>query len=193
MSGVDPQTGACGGREEYLNISSFLDAAYALSITGIPFIIIFILNLLIIRQLLITRKKNKQSKLLSEENFLKLEFTFVILAMSTSFVALSLPFFITWCHHRISSLGTITDIHSSNEKARGVFFITKAIYYFIYSSNFFLYSLTGAHFRKQLKALCGRKQPTRGTWTSSMSMTTRGVTVTTYRHTAGESPVSSTV
>ena len=189
LSHVNPDNGACGGKKQHIRLNSILDPTYAMLTTALPLLIIIVLNLLITRQLLITRRRHKRSNFLTEENFLKLEFTFVLLVLSSTFIALSLPYFITWCTHRTQTTDDEMEV-KTNDHIRGVFYITKAILYFNYCSNFFLYSVTGGHFRKQLRNICTQRASARAQWNASRT----GISTSTYvPHTTGMSPRTSLV
>ena len=84
----------------------------------------------------------------------KLEFTCLLLVVSTCFIALNLPYFIVWCIRLYNQLKSGT----SATHLRGTLYICKTIFSFNYCINFFLYSLTGVNFRRQLKSLfCSKK------------------------------------
>ena len=151
----------CGAKPQHEKINFVLDSCYGLIITAVPFVIISSLNMLITRNLLNTRRRHKRSKFLTEENFVKLEFTFVLLVVSTEFVALNLPYFIVWSKRSLQMIQNMLNpgVSTQSERMRGLHYITKTIFHLNYSSNFLLYSLTGAHFRAQLKGImCTRRQ-----------------------------------
>lgn len=118
-----------------------------------------------------TRKRHKQSRFLTEENFVKLEFTFLLLVISTFFVALTIPYFVVWCMYMMRMFRVIfndvTDtsmtslLPSVSKRVSGIYRITRTIFYLNYSANFFLYSLTGAHFRHHLMAVLRPKRTPR--------------------------------
>ena len=116
-------------------------------------------------KLWITRKRHKQSRFLTEENFVKLEFTFLLLVISTFFVALSLPYFVVWCiFYAVNVRSLFFDVvfvMTSSTRLSGLIRITRTIFYLNYSVNFFLYSLTGAHFRRRLAAVLRPKRTKR--------------------------------
>ena len=149
------QGAICGsnGKYEYLNF--VLDAIYGALITGLPFTVIGSLNCLIMRTFMRTRMRHKKTHFLSQENVIKLEFTVILLIVSTSFVLLNLPFFIVWCHRFQQQA---RDAHhlidpTAHERLRGYLYVTKTIFFLNYCVNFFLYSLTGPHFRRQVRKL----------------------------------------
>ena len=95
-------------------------------------------------------------------SIVKLEFTILLLVVSTCFIALNLPYFITWCltiskriHIVMFSSGTRA---TSSAHLRGTLYISKTIFSFNYCINFFLYSLTGVNFRRQLRTVFCRRE-----------------------------------
>ena len=87
-------------------------------------------------------------------SIVKLEFTVLLLVVSTCFITLNLPYFTVWCMRLYNEL-------KSGTKAphlRGTLYICKTIFSFNYCINFFLYSLTGVNFRRQLKSLFCKKE-----------------------------------
>ena len=97
-----------------------------------------------------------QVRVVTEESVIRLEFTIILLAISFCFVALNLPFFATWLKLFLTSqyisVSSFTN-ESHLDYFRGVAFITRAIFYINYCINFFLYSITGAYFRRELRML----------------------------------------
>ncbi len=86
---------------------------------------------------------------------MRFEFTILLLVVSTCFIALNVPYFATWCHrlkHQIHNMLN-TGNPTRTEHLRGTLYITKTIFSLNYCINIFLYSLTGANFRRQLKTL----------------------------------------
>ena len=141
---------------ELLNFS--MDAAYGCSITIVPFAIIICLNLLIVRTLRQSQKRQLDLKMKQgDDSGFRMEFTIALLVISSSFILVNLPYFLLWCYNfrenldKTLSLGNLNLTHS--ERIRGWLFITKTIFFCNYCMNFFLYSLTGGYFRRQLKDL----------------------------------------
>ncbi|KAH3725311.1 cysteinyl leukotriene receptor 2-like [Dreissena polymorpha] len=149
----------CTSIEKFEYEVFIMDSVYALIITLVPFIIISTLNILIIRKLLNRKMKNKYN-LVTEENSIRLDFTFILLAISAFFIALNLPFFSMWVKQSLQSRSLHSTLdhtdHVNFEYWQGVMKITRTIVYVNYCINFFLYSITGACFRRQLKALFTR-------------------------------------
>ena len=177
---VSPGRSACTFKPEYETINFVLDTIYALMITAVPFVIISSLNLFIVKKLLQTRRRHKQTKFLADENIVKLEFTFVLLVISTCFIALNIPYFVVWCQRmeyqmRGTQVGLSNPIETDG--LRGQLFITRTIFCVNYCTNFFLYALTGRHFRRQLGMIMGcRTQPVRR---RSTAVRTTQLTLTT--------------
>lgn len=93
---------------------------------------------------------------MTEESVIRLEFTLILLVVSFCFIALNVPYFATWLkvflasHYiSVSSFARPADL----DYFRGVALITRAIFYVNYCINFFLYSITGAYFRRELRML----------------------------------------
>ena len=152
----------CTFKPEFDRPNFILDTIYGLIITAIPFIIISILNMLIVRKLLETRRRHRKAKFLADESVVKLEFTFVLLVISTCFIALNLPYFIVWCqrlHHQLMTSLTPGKLDSETDRIRGRLFITRTIFCINYCTNFFLYALTGRHFRMQLRGVLRCEDP----------------------------------
>ncbi|XP_062616606.1 probable G-protein coupled receptor 139 [Saccostrea cucullata] len=143
------------------NLESFiLDSVYGLLITIIPFTIISVMNFLIINKLFARKRKQKKTRILSEEALVRLEFTSILFVISFCFVVFNIPFLIMWIRNFFHSKHISNQINESSYKVdywRGVLYITRTIFYANYCINFFLYSLTGAYFRRGLKALFCRK------------------------------------
>ena len=147
-------TRICAQREGYEFANFILDGIYGTIITAVPIATITFLNILIVRQLYRTRKRRA---LLSAETVMKIESTVIILVVSTAFVLLNLPYFIVWCINFHRHLMTHPGNPTSSERIRAWLYITKTVFYFNYSFNFFLYSLSGGVFRKHLSGLFGSK------------------------------------
>ena len=99
--------------------------------------------------------------MVTEESVIRLEFTLILLAVSFCFVALNVPYFATWLKLFLtSSYVSLTSFsnESSLDYFRGVAYITRAIFYINYCINFFLYSITGAYFRRALRMLFALRQ-----------------------------------
>ncbi|XP_053382278.1 cysteinyl leukotriene receptor 1-like [Mercenaria mercenaria] len=149
---------SCASKKNYVYESFVLDSIYALLITFVPFIVITTLNVLIVRRLIIRNRRQKHN-LITEESHIRLEFTFILLAISIFFIAFNLPFFATWFRNFVHShflYPNETNIESDKGSVDywiGVLLITRTIFYMNYCINFFLYSFTGAYFRKELKGL----------------------------------------
>ena len=145
----------CSHQEGMEKLSYILDALYASLITVLPFTIITCLNFLIMRRLRLTRQRHLRAKFASEESTIRLEFTAILMVVSTTFILLNLPYFVMWCYNFEQRLSTtlLLSNPTQGERTRGWLYITKTIFYGNYCVNFFIYSLTGGYFRKQLRAL----------------------------------------
>ncbi|KAK7091711.1 hypothetical protein V1264_009359 [Littorina saxatilis] len=140
-------------------LSFVLDSVYGLSITIVPFLIISVLNALIIRRLLHRYKRHKRINVITEESIIRMEFTVILLVVSFVFIVLNLPYCFVWCKRFFLSRKGMhegpgsSDVGVDFDNYEGVLMITRVVFYMNYCVNFFLYSVTGAYFRKELKIL----------------------------------------
>ncbi|KAL8586556.1 hypothetical protein ACOMHN_053909 [Nucella lapillus] len=141
-------------------LSFVLDTVYGLSITLLPFLLISILNALIIRKLLTRNRRHKKCQVVTEESIIRMEFTVILLVVSFVFIVLNLPYCILWCQRFFLANQDIHQLLRDNDYTgdrfdhyEGALMITRVIFYVNYCVNFFLYSVTGAYFRKELKIL----------------------------------------
>ncbi|XP_060064991.1 probable G-protein coupled receptor 139 [Ylistrum balloti] len=138
-------------------LSFVLDSIFAVLITLVPFLFITVLNVLIIRKLFIRNKRQKECKVVTEESVIKLEFTVILLAISFCFVVFNVPFFAVWCrnflHSKYVYKSVEQDMSDDIEYWQGILYITRTIFYMNYCINFFLYSITGAYFRREVRML----------------------------------------
>ena len=167
----------CSRSDEYKNINWILDSIYGVCITALPFIIISFFNTMILRKLVCRKADIVEARAISKESRMRLEFTFILLSISTCFICLNLPYFIVWCRR----FQSIHDIQSSAWNGSGKdyiilakfiqtglnrnqLFITRTIFYINYAVNFFLYCLTGRQYRKNMIQLfcCRAEEPARG-------------------------------
>ncbi|XP_063406086.1 thyrotropin-releasing hormone receptor-like [Mytilus trossulus] len=160
----------CTSNKRYDFPSFVLDSAFAVTITLVPFLIITILNILIVRKLVYTNKRQqhytvktnniqsvKSANIIrTEESIIKLEFTLILLAVSFFFIAFNVPYFTIWCRNFIyNKYISQTDSVSLGdiEYWQGILYISRTIFYMNYCINFFLYSITGTYFRREVKFL----------------------------------------
>lgn len=142
----------CSRRRGFEHISFVLDIIFGISITLLPFIVITVLNILIVRKLFHRNRNHKQ--LMTEESVIKLEFTLILLAISLCFIVFNLPYFTVWSilylrsDHLASANSIIT---TEQDKLQGILILTRIVFFLNYCVNFFLYSVTGSYFRKELK------------------------------------------
>ncbi|XP_052237845.1 somatostatin receptor type 2-like [Dreissena polymorpha] len=153
----------CTSDSGHQYLSFILDSIFGVIITFIPFILITILNVFIIRKLVLRNKRTRKIRVITTESIIRLEFTFILLAMSICFVALNLPYFAVWCRrywkirqmfnmHMMSP--TTLQHHDDNiGDLDNTLHVTRTIFYINNCINFFLYLVTGAYFRKELKHL----------------------------------------
>ncbi|KAK3786856.1 hypothetical protein RRG08_030903 [Elysia crispata] len=137
-------------------LSYVLDSSFALSITLVPFLIISILNSLIIRRLQRRKVRNLARCIVTEESIIRMEFTVILLVVSFVFIALNLPYFVLWSKRFLQVFygQAASNVKlESFEQSQAELLFTRVIFYLNYCVNFFLYSVTGAYFRKELKML----------------------------------------
>ena len=78
-----------------------MELIYGLVITAVPLVVITIFNCLITYKL-VTR--DKVMTLVQQDSRLRLEFTLTLLAVSTCFVCLNIPYFVVWCEQFVQSV-----------------------------------------------------------------------------------------
>ena len=165
----------CSSSDEYKHIYWILDSIYGVCITALPFVIILLFNTMILRKLVCRKSDKIETLSISRESRMRLEFTFILLSISTCFVCLNLPYFIMWCQ-RLKNVYSLQSSRSNGsdvehisksvtpESDRSSLYLTKTIFYINYAINFFLYSLTGRQYRKYMIQLfcCQQEEPARG-------------------------------
>ncbi|XP_014769673.1 growth hormone secretagogue receptor type 1 [Octopus bimaculoides] len=163
----------CTGNLDYRYLSFVLDSVYAVSITFVPFVFIFLLNVLIIRALVRLKRRQKTNQVKAKEAVGRTDFTLLLLMISFCFIAFKLPFFVTWCQQFFftiklerSDLDEIND-HNRLLVMKEALNISRIIFYMSYVTNFFLYSFVGSSFRLELKRLlsCRHKKGRTNNWT----------------------------
>lgn len=155
---------ACTGLPEYVQVNNVLEIIFGLLITLVPYIVIITLNSLILKVLLVRDTVDGHLKVAMRGNRLRLELTLTLLAISSCFLVLNIPYFVVWVVQR--SHGFRSDTFSSPQehtayvqKTSQHLSITRSIFYINYSINFFLYCLTGTYYRTKMRDLfrCGRQ------------------------------------
>ena len=153
------KTPLCTSTNSMQHVSFILDSIFGIIISFVPFVLITFLNVLIIRKLFISRAQTRKFRVVTHESKIRLEFTFILLGISICFVALNLPYYVVWCERywttRLKSHTTtysaLKEQHNSIQELDNILHVTRAIFYVNYSINFFLYAVTGAYFRKELR------------------------------------------
>ena len=147
----------CTGSIEHGFVAFVLDGIFAILITLVPFIVITVLNVLIMKKLYFRNKRQKACKIITEESVIRLEFTIILLAISVCFIAFNIPYFVLWCRNFLNSKYVSTSVENSSDANlqywRGVLYFARTIFYMNYCINFFLYSITGAYFRREVRML----------------------------------------
>ena len=157
----------CSSSQEHVDLNFVLDSVYGVLITALPFGIITLLNAFILKKLVCPGTEQKDLKIVStKESRMRLEFTFILLSISTCFVCLNLPYFIFWCQ-RFSTQNEATSVNENSSLVqltmqvnserqshpRNELWITRTIFYLNYAINFFLYCLTGKQYRRYMRQL----------------------------------------
>ena len=157
----------CSSSPEHVDLNFVLDSVYGVLITALPFVIITLLNLFILKKLVCPGTEQKDLKIVStKESRMRLEFTFILLSISTCFVCLNLSYFIFWCQ-RFSTQNEATSVNGNSSLVqltlqinverqshpRNELWITRTIFYLNYAINFFLYCLTGKQYRRYMRQL----------------------------------------
>lgn len=146
-------------------LSYSLDLLFALTITFIPFLVITVLNILIVRALYL---RNRDGDLFSEDTNtrIRLEFTLILVSISFFFIAFNFPYTVVWSRYFLTSHPDY-NINSfqkvDNDFWIGLLNVTRTVFYMNYCINFFLYNITGRCFRKTLRGMfrCRMLQPRR--------------------------------
>lgn len=179
---------ACTANPHHSLLSFILDSCFALLISFFPFIIITTLNVFIVRKVLL--RNIRQRDIFTEETKIRLEFTFILFVISFFFVSFNLPYFVIWCRNFLNShyISTQTDtlVAGDVDYWNGVLLITRTIFYLNYCVNFFLYSMTGASFRRELAAMLHIRKRKKRVFTSRTRLDRQSFnslrTSSTYRY-----------
>lgn len=143
----------CVRNPKFASLNFVLDSLYALLLTAVPALIIIALSMPILRRLVTSRKRQKDSRLVFRENRIRLEFTIIFLAISSCFVFLNIPYLVTWCQQFWGSMEPHLHTNINTMRLSGHIFITRTIFYLNYCIKFFLYCLTGAYYRREIRSL----------------------------------------
>ena len=144
---------ACVRNPNYAHLSFVLESLYGLLLTAIPSLLISGFSTPILRRLMASHKIRKESRLVFKENRIRLEFTIIFLSISSCFVALTIPYLDTWCQQFWASLHPNMAYPIQHERISGHLYITRTIFYLNYCINFFLYCMTGAYYRREIRSL----------------------------------------
>ena len=145
----------CTRNPAYGRLNFVLDSVYAVFITAVPFIVISALNMPILRKLIAWNRSKKGSKLVFRENRIRLEFTLILLVVSSCFIGLNMPYFVVWCKQFWRNIYPTYNLRSptATDRMSGQVSITRTIFYVNYCINFFLYCLTGAYYRREIRSM----------------------------------------
>lgn len=166
----------CTSDKNYHFVSFILDSTFAVLITLVPFSIITILNILIVKRLVSANKRHRiefsyhknefrkigsRSHLQTDESIIKIEFTVILLAISFFFIAFNVPYFSIWFRNFLYNKYIAKQIRMSMEHIeywQGLLYVSRAIFYMNYCINFFLYSITGTYFRREMRRMFSLRQ-----------------------------------
>lgn len=155
----------CAKRPNLEDANFLFDLVYAALITCIPYIVITICNCLILKELAYKKLtiRTVQTRMMLSQR-LKVELTLTLLAVSSCFMLLSLPYFSVWLYETVSISNlkgndphefdhdNTSHIHKMRE-VRSWLYICRTAFYVNYSINIFLYYISGSQYRKRMADL----------------------------------------
>ena len=136
----------CTWNPQYKNVNFYLDLSYGLLITAIPLILVAVFNLLMLKQLISRHYLSQRTvRNMFRKSKIRIELTVTVLAVSTCFVCLNIPYFIVWLRQNLQAFDPeSTDVVQRNSES---LIVTRTIFSINYSINFFVYCLTGSYYR----------------------------------------------
>ena len=147
----------CMRNPAYDQLNFVMELLYGLSITAIPFVVVAAFNFLMLRKLVNRQILSGQMRAVFKESKMRIEFTITVMAVSTCFVCLNIPYFVIWTQQFLQSINPEEPdvMHQTSEYIS----ITRTIFTLNYSINFFVYCLTGTYYRGIMRNLlhCGGK------------------------------------
>ncbi|XP_052059309.1 neurotensin receptor type 1-like [Mytilus californianus] len=151
----------CTGSPQHGFISFVFDSIFALLISFVPFVIIIVINILIMKKLLRQKRSKNCKRVMTEESTIRLEFTIILLALSICFIIFNIPYLVLWCRNFLTSK-YVTTLNASASDVnlsywQGLLYFVRTIFYINYCINFFLYLITGAYFRREVRVLFSYK------------------------------------
>ncbi len=149
---LDSTEQICTRNPEYVRLNFIMELTYGLLITAVPFVVLAVFNLMILRTILQRDASIRKCKLAFFNNRIRWEFTITLLAVSSTFICLNLPYFVCWCQQFVQSLNA--EDPAEAHRIRNVLYVTKTVFNVNYCINFFLYCLTGTYYRRQLTMIC---------------------------------------
>jgi len=142
----------CSRREEYELPNFVMDTIYGSLITIVPIVVVITLNILIGRRLRHARNVAlRLQRVCADDSRLRLEFTGILLIVSTTFIVLNVPFFVAWGSNYVRLLQNphigetqlfqqLPDNPTESDRARGWVYVTRTIFFCNYCVNFFIYT-----------------------------------------------------
>jgi hypothetical protein len=183
----------CTGNPDYKQLNFIMDLLYGLSITAVPFVLVTVFNFLMLRKLINRHILSGRIRAVFKESKMRIEFTVTVIAVSTCFVCLNIPYFVIWVQQFLQTvdpddpdvLRQNSEYHRITQSNSEYISITRTIFTLNYSINFFVYCLTGTYYRGVIRNLfrCGKnKKPGhRGGHLNSTMRSSCGVS--THSHT----------
>lgn len=165
----------CTRNPDYPRTNFTMEVIYGLLITAVPFVIIAVFNMLILRTIMQRDANIRKFKIAFKDNRIRWEFTVTLLAVSSSFICLNLPYFVTWCQQFRQTTNA-----SVSSQMRDQLYITRTIFYLNYCVNFFLYCLSGTYYRRQLAKTFGCRTDGAVLNGTSRKFSSSGMTNTTH-------------
>jgi len=138
----------CSSRDGYSYVHFIAESMFATLIFFLPFVIITLCNGMILHSLY---HRNRSGIRTNDDSNIRLEFIFILFAISVFYISFHIPYFIVWC--RLQIITNPASPARDNEfwyYWNGMLFICRPIYYLNYCLNFVLYCITGTTFRTEL-------------------------------------------
>jgi len=142
----------CSYRDGYEYEHFIAESMFVTLIFFLPFLIITVANAMIIRTLYHRGRNGIQA---NDNSNIKIEFFMMMFAISLFYIVFHIPYFIVWCRLRIITNPKESSVGDGDFWIywNGILSICRPIYYMNYCSNFFLYCITGAKFRSEMKKI----------------------------------------
>ena len=143
----------CTWNPRYENFHYVMELIYGLTITAIPFVLVTVFNLLILKQLLTKYFQSQSTREMFRKSKMRIELTVMVLAVSMCFICLNIPYFIAWTIQNLQTFNP--DSMYTVQRNSDVLRVTRTIFSINYSINFFVYCLTGSYYRGVILNMLG--------------------------------------